>query len=99
NGGREPVGFYGLDLYSLYTSIPAVLEYLDGVDADAAARARYRYSCFDHAGEDAQAYGHASAFDLTRSCEDGAVQQLLELQARTAELALSDGHVAEEDAF
>src|SRR5688572_1998979 len=40
------VGFYGLDLYSLYTSIEAVLSYLNKVDPEAAKRARHRYSCF-----------------------------------------------------
>jgi protein-L-isoaspartate(D-aspartate) O-methyltransferase len=37
--------FYGLDLYSLYSSIQLVLEYLDRVDPNAAAIARYRYAC------------------------------------------------------
>jgi erythromycin esterase-like protein len=49
------VGFYGLDLYSLYTSIEAVLNYLNKIDPDAAKRARYRYSCFEHFGEDTSA--------------------------------------------
>jgi erythromycin esterase-like protein len=40
-------GFYGLDLYSLYGSMAAVLSYLDKVDSAAAKRARYRYSRFD----------------------------------------------------
>ena len=38
--GSTPVGFYGLDLYSLHTSIEAVLGYLDKVDPEAAQRAR-----------------------------------------------------------
>jgi erythromycin esterase-like protein len=42
--GRK-VGFYGLDLYSLYNSIQAVLRYLDKVDPEAASRARFRYGC------------------------------------------------------
>src|SRR5437867_12301569 len=42
--GAAKVGFYGLDLYSLYTSIEAVLGYLNKVDPAAAKRARYRYS-------------------------------------------------------
>src|SRR6266403_1148371 len=49
------VGFYGLDLYSLYTSIESVLGYLNKVDPEAAKRARYRYSCFEHFAEDTQA--------------------------------------------
>src|SRR5204862_3279882 len=63
NAGRgragPPAGFYGMDLYSLHTSIRAVLDYLDRVDPAAARRARYRYACFDHAAEDPQAYGYA----------------------------------------
>ena len=37
---RRKVRFYGLDLYSLRTSIEAVIGYLDGVDPAEAARAR-----------------------------------------------------------
>ena len=37
-------GFYGMDLYSMYQSIEAVLKYLESVDPVAAKRARYRYS-------------------------------------------------------
>ena len=37
---RTRVGFYGLDLYSLHTSIEAVLDYLDTIDPEAAQRAR-----------------------------------------------------------
>ncbi len=50
----EQAGFYGIDLYSLHSSIHAVLEYLEKVDPEAARRARHRYSCFDHYGENAQ---------------------------------------------
>jgi erythromycin esterase-like protein len=54
------VGFYGLDLYSLHASIEAVLAYLNKVDPAAAARARYRYGCFETFGEDTQAYAYAA---------------------------------------
>src|SRR6266513_2788537 len=63
--GATPVGFYGLDLYSLNASIVAVLGYLDKVDPEAARRARYRYACFDHFGEDTQAYGYAATVGMT----------------------------------
>jgi erythromycin esterase-like protein len=73
NRGRpasRQVGFYGMDLYSLYASIRFVLQYLDQVDPDAAQRARSRYACFDHYGEDSQAYGYAASFGMKSSCED-----------------------------
>jgi erythromycin esterase-like protein len=93
------VGFYGLDLYSLFTSMQEVIRVLERIDPPAADRARYRYSCFDAYGEDTQAYGYAAGFELTRSCEDQAVQQLLEVQRRAAELALGGHDLKGDDAF
>jgi erythromycin esterase-like protein len=95
----ERVGFYGLDLYSLFSSIEAVLRYLDQVDPEAARRARYRYGCFEHFAEDTQAYGYAASFGLTPSCEDHAVQQLVELQRRAGELSRLDGRIPEDEFF
>src|SRR5256886_12644863 len=76
------VSFYGLDLYSLYTSIEAVLGYLDRVDPEAAKRARYRYACFEHFGENTQAYGYATSYGMTEPCEREVVSQLIELRRR-----------------
>ena len=93
------VGFYGLDLYSLYTSIEAVLSYLSTIDPEAAKRARYRYSCFEHFSEDTQAYGYAATFGLTESCERDVIDQLVELRRRAADYASRDGRVAEDEFF
>lgn len=93
------VGFYGLDLYSLHTSINAVLNYLQKIDPDGAERARERYACFDQFGEDTQAYGYATNRGLADSCEDDVVKQLIELHERSAELARRDGRVAADDFF
>ncbi|MBV9868624.1 MAG: erythromycin esterase family protein [Abitibacteriaceae bacterium] len=93
------VGFYGLDLYSLYASIEAVIEYLDKVDPEAASRARQRYSCFEDYHEDTQAYGYASSIGLNKSCEGAVVEQLLDVQRHLHEYAHRDGVEAEDDAF
>jgi erythromycin esterase-like protein len=95
----ERVGFYGLDLYSLHASIDAVLGYLRKVDPAGAERARYRYGCFDHFGEDTQAYGWAASSGLTRSCEDEVVAQLIELRRRAADYASRDGRIAADEYF
>jgi erythromycin esterase-like protein len=97
--GAPRAGFYGLDLYSLYASIAAVLRFLDKVDPEAARWARYRYACFDQFGEDTQAYGYATSFGLASDCEDQAVDQLVELQRRAADDARRDGQVAEDEYF
>jgi erythromycin esterase-like protein len=98
-GYSHKVGFHGLDLYSLYGSIQAVLEYLDKVDPQAASRARFRYGCFENFAEDSQAYGYAASFDLGASCEQEVVAQLLELQQTAVDYARRDGPIAEDDHF
>ncbi len=93
------VGFYGIDLYSLHASMEAVLNYLDKTDPAAASRARYRYSCFEDFGEDAQSYGYAAGFDLSRSCEDEVVRQLIDLRRAAESYMNRDGFVARDEYF
>ena len=93
------VGFYGLDLYSLYASIEAVLGYLSKVDPEAAKRARQRYACFEHYSEDTQAYGYATSFGITESCERAVIDQLLEMRRHAADFASRDGRVARDEYF
>jgi erythromycin esterase-like protein len=97
--GAAKVGFYGLDLYSLHASTKAVLRYLEKVDPEAARRACERYSCFDHFGEDTQAYGLMTRLNLSKSCEEEVVSQLVELQRRAADYARRDGRVREDKLF
>jgi len=96
---RERVGFYGLDLYSLYASIDAILEYLDRTDPQAAQRARYRYGCLEHFGEDPQSYGYAASYDVSSSCEQEVVKQLIELQQIGARMLGKDGQKAADALF
>jgi erythromycin esterase-like protein len=88
--GRQ-AGFYGMDLYSLFASVRAVLDYLERVDPEAARRARYRYACFDHYGEDSQAYGYAASFGMQACCEDEVIQQLREMNRRAGDLPAAPG--------
>ena len=93
------VGFFGLDLYSLHTSIHAVLGYLEKVDPASAQRARKRYSCFEQFGGDTHMYGYASQTGAGKSCEADAVNELVELQLRTAKYLERDGQIAEDELF
>lgn len=92
-------GFYGLDLYSLHASIAAVLGYLDRVDPEGAARARARYACFDHFGDDPQAYGYLTVRGNADPCENEAVGQLVEMQRRSPSIAQRNGRLAEDELF
>jgi erythromycin esterase len=78
------VGFYGLDVYSLWDSMHAVVEYLERTDPELARAARRAYSCFDPYHDDPQDYARATAIVPT-SCEAEAVAVLRELRARAPE--------------
>ncbi|MEP0903702.1 erythromycin esterase family protein [Leptolyngbya subtilissima AS-A7] len=96
---RPKVGFYGLDLYSLYASMGEVLKYLEQVDPEAAQRARDRYACFEQFEQDSQEYGFAASFDLEASCRDETVNQLRDLQQQTAKYLQSDSQMAADEFF
>lgn len=97
-GNRPKTGFYGLDLYSMYASIDAVLNYLDRVDPATAARAREHYSCLAPYAPHPERYGIA-ALDLDASCREDVVGALLEIQRHAASYARMDGQVAADQYF
>jgi erythromycin esterase-like protein len=97
DSGRR-AGFYGLDLYSLFRSVSAVVEYLAGMDPSAAERARRRYACFERF-EESQAYGYAVARGVSEPCRRAVVEQLLELQRRAGDYLRRDGLAAEDEQF
>ena len=80
---EDRVGFYGLDVYSLWDSMRAVNEYLERVDPQLAAAARRAYNCFEPYAEDVQEYARATALVPT-SCEDEAVGVLRALRSNAA---------------
>lgn len=85
------VGFYGLDLYSLYRSIDAVLTYLDRTDPDTARVARARYGCLSPWERDPATYGRAALTGRYRTCETEVVTMLRELLERQLQYARLDG--------
>ena len=78
-GPQARVGFYGLDLYSLYRSADAVIRYLQQVDPEQAEIARGRYAALDHVREP-QVYGYQAAFGQRPAGREAAVAQLLQLR-------------------
>ena len=96
---REPIGFFGLDLYSLHRSIDAVLRYLGNVDPGAADRARSRYGCFDVFGQDPQSYGFATTFHVVPSCREEVVAQLVDLRRNAFAYLARNGWIAADDYF
>jgi erythromycin esterase-like protein len=78
------VGFYGLDVYSLWDSLHAILDYLHAHDPAALPSAWRAFRCFEPYGEDVRDYARASRF-VSNSCEDEVVALLGEMRRRGAE--------------
>ena len=85
------VGFHGLDLYSLFTSIAVVLGYLDQVDPAAARVARVRYGTLTPWQRDPAAYGQAVLVGRYQSSEHAVVTMLRELLEQRVEYSRRDG--------
>lgn len=75
------VRFAGLDLYSMFRSIEAVLEYLDRHDPATAKVARQRYGCLTPWQSDPAAYGRATLTGNYQACERPVVRMLEDLLA------------------
>ena len=83
-------GFYGLDLYSLHTSMNAVLRYLEDVDPQSARVARDRYACLAPWSQEPAEYGAAVLSGL-RDCEEEVIAMLRDLLDRRLEYLARDG--------
>ncbi|HVJ91527.1 MAG TPA: protein-L-isoaspartate(D-aspartate) O-methyltransferase [Labilithrix sp.] len=88
---ERKVGFHGLDLYSLFTSIAAVLHYLEDVDPHAAKVARHRYAALTPWQKDPAAYGEAVLVGRYESSERAVVAILREMLERRMEYARRNG--------
>jgi len=78
--GTEKIGFYGLDVYSLWESMRALMDYLERTDADALESAREAFACFEPYARDETAYARATAL-VPSSCENEVVQLLSRIRA------------------
>jgi erythromycin esterase-like protein len=96
---ENKVSFYGLDLYSLFSSMESVINYLEKVDPEAAKKAKYRYGCFEHFWEDEQAYGYSAGLGINKSCESEVLHQLVDLINKRYDYLNRDGFIAADEYF
>tara|TARA_R110000787_G_scaffold220068_1_gene328791 strand:- start:9789 stop:11771 length:1983 start_codon:yes stop_codon:yes gene_type:complete len=87
----KQVGFYGLDLYSLFSSIEAVLRYLEKVDPGTAEVARVRYGCLMPWADDPGLYGQVILTKQYRACEGDVLATLQDLLRKRMAYSLADG--------
>jgi len=89
---EKKVGFYGLDVYSLWDSLYQVIGYLRRVDPSALPAARRAYRCFEPYGEDVQEYARATVY-VPKACEDEVIALLKQVQTN-ARRYTADGREA-----
>ena len=87
----QQAGFYGLDIYNMSASVAAVLDYLERVDPEAAAKARERYGCLTPWQKEPSTYGRAVLTAGYKKCEKAVIEQCRELLARRLDYAAKDG--------
>ena len=76
----QKVGFYGLDVYSLWESLEIMMEYLESQDPQTAALAKEVAACFEpYKPNDSYANAYRN---MQPTCREGVVQLLTEVRGR-----------------
>lgn len=78
---EQRVGWYGLDVYSLWESLRAIIAYLSEHQPEYVYRALDAYNCFEPYGEDLQAYARDVRL-VPGGCADDVVTLLTRLRER-----------------
>ncbi len=81
SSGKRQVGFYGLDVYSLWESLEAILNYLEKNDPEARVQAMKAMECFEPYEREAQDYALSTRF-TPQSCEKEVLDLLQEIRKR-----------------
>nr|WP_275983816.1 erythromycin esterase family protein [Paenibacillus hamazuiensis] len=76
--GRK-VGFYGLDVYSLWESMDEIIRYLEKEGSEDLQKAKMAFECFEPYRRDEQSYGISAAF-LRDTCEEDVIGLLKAMQ-------------------
>lgn len=86
---EQKVGFYGLDVYSLWESLEAIRTYLEKNEPEALKKATETFRCFEPYKGDESSYAYASRI-VPELCEDKVLELLQEIQNRLPHYQLKD---------
>lgn len=78
---EEKIGFYGIDVYSLWESMNELMNYFQSKDPNNFQAAKKAMECFEPYGQNEQSYG-ISASLYGEGCEDEVIELLKRLQDR-----------------
>jgi len=91
SGQDQKTGVFGLDFYSMFTSVKAIIDYLEDVDPSLAETARNRYGCLTPYENDPVKYGAAAMSDEYKKCEKDVTDMLYKILTHRVEEAEKDG--------
>jgi erythromycin esterase len=77
----ERVGFYGLDVYSLWESMNTIVDYLEKEDPVAAELAKKAIQCFEPYGQDEHRYAREQ-YTLSASCREPLIRLLTQIRRK-----------------
>ncbi len=77
---NKKIGFYGLDVYSLWDSMKAMINYLENEDPQAARSVKKAIKCFEPFNEDEQMYARYTLRD--QGCRDEVLALLKEIRTK-----------------
>lgn len=79
---NNKIGFYGLDVYSLWDSLYAIRDYLQKVDPQALQKAEEAFMCFEpYKNEEGTSYAYASKM-VPDLCQDEVINLLQEIRRK-----------------
>ncbi len=87
----EKTGVYGLDFYSMYASVKAIIDYLEEIDSSLAETARNRYGCLSPYENNPASYGAAAMSDEYKKCEKKVTDMLFKIFTHRVELGEKNG--------
>jgi len=90
---EKAAGFYGLDLYNMYSSMEVVLNYLEKVDPETAEVARLRYGCLMPWANDPAMYAQVTITRQYRECEKDVLDTLQNLLKKRVDYSSADGEL------
>lgn len=79
---NKKIGFYGLDVYSLWESMEVLVNYLETTDQKAAELAKKALKCFEPFGEEGQQYAKAN-YHLPELCKKPVIELLKEISRKS----------------
>ncbi|MFC0271713.1 erythromycin esterase family protein [Metabacillus herbersteinensis] len=75
----KKVGFYGIDIYSLWESMDEIIRYLEKINSPDREAAKKMFSCFEPFNRQPEKYGVSAAF-YSEGCHDEVIKLLTEIR-------------------